>query len=342
LSLPFSRFPNSRPLKSLQFDSLATVSEVLNDCEVDGKFVIILGGTSGIGLGLTKSLIQLGVNIICLSREPPPVKWLPFPSIDNFRTSPGSHLFWTYLDLTRLQTTIDFAESFSRLGWPIDSIIISVSSLPESTQNLKSVDGFDLTLQVNLFAPILLIRLLMHRLQDTPNSTIVFVSCGALRASNICGPEDIYSTLEPLRSTYETTKGRIQLYANTKFLQVAFAYALRNATQRRNDQFPIIYACCPGQIPESKHVLKASWSGWWWYKILRFVTYPFVKSMDCCAAGIVYCALHPTVKDAFIFEECVPILVPEVMNNQELIKSVWNHINEMMESNMKLPPWIRK
>ncbi|KAM3174497.1 hypothetical protein ACTXT7_010427 [Hymenolepis weldensis] len=110
LSLPFSRFSNGRPLKNLRLDSLATISEVLNDCEVAGKFVIILGGTSGIGLGLTKSLIQHGVNIICLSREPPPVKWLPFPSIDNFKISPGSHLFWTHLDLTCLQTAIDFAE----------------------------------------------------------------------------------------------------------------------------------------------------------------------------------------------------------------------------------------
>nr|CDS29597.1 transient receptor potential cation channel [Hymenolepis microstoma] len=342
LSLPLSPVSKFRLEESNRFDNLATVSEVLNDCKVAGKLIIILGGTSGIGLHLTKSFIQRGASVICLSREPPPVKWLPLPSFDNFKTPQENHLFWTHLDLTCLQTVIDFAENFSKLGWPIDSVIISAACLPEPTQNPKSVDGFDLTLQVNLFAPFLLVRLLLHRLLITPNSTVVFVSCGALRASNICEPEDIYSTLEPLRSTYETYTGRIQLYANTKFLQVAFAYALRNVIRKRNNQFPILHACCPGQIPESKHVSKASWSAWWWYKILRFITYPFMKTMDCCAAGIAYCALHPAAKDTFNFEECAPISIPEVMNNEKLIRSVWNHINEMMESHVKLPPWTRK
>ncbi|VDO05101.1 unnamed protein product [Rodentolepis nana] len=181
LSLPFLSVPKCRLEKSIRFDNLATVSEVLNDCKVTGKLIIILGGTSGIGLHLAKSFIQRGANVFCLSREPPHVKWFPFPSLDSSKTLPESHLFWTHLDLTCLQTVVDFVENMSKFGWPIESVIISSACLPEPTQNLKSVDGFDSILQINLFAPILLIRLLLHRLCFTSNSTVVFVSCRALR-----------------------------------------------------------------------------------------------------------------------------------------------------------------
>ncbi|KAM7536630.1 hypothetical protein Aperf_G00000087491 [Anoplocephala perfoliata] len=314
--------------------------EVLNDCNVAGKFVIILGGTSGVGLCLTNSIVNRGANVICLSREPPSIKWLPFPSTSPSNVPYSSVPLWAHLDLSCLETVVGFAENYCETGWPIDSLIISTAVLPEF-QKRESADGFDPILQVSFFAPVLLTRLLLHRMRESPDSTVVFVTCGGLRAHNVLGPEYIYSSLEPQRTHYETTTGRIQMHANAKFMQVLFAYALRNMIQRRRSHYPRVYACCPGQLPESKHIEKSSWSGWWWLKILRLITYPFMKSMDCCAAGIAFCALHPAAGDEFYFEECIPVRLLEVVSNQEMVRSIWGTVNEMMESKLDLPPWFK-
>lgn len=69
------------------------------------------------------------------------------------------------------------------------------------------------------------------------------------------------------------------MYSDVKFLQLAFAYALRCILQKNKIPNPIIYACSPGKIPESKHASSATWSNWWWYKILRFLAYPLMKTM---------------------------------------------------------------
>ncbi|VDK25544.1 unnamed protein product [Taenia asiatica] len=249
-----------------------------------------------------------------------------------------------YSKFDDLSTT---TEEYNKTSWPVHSLIFAAATLPESFEDHKSTDGFDRVVQINVLSQVLLVRLLQYRLCDTFRSTVVFVSCEALRATNIAKAEDVYSALEPLCNSYSSIRGRVQLYANSKFLQVLFAVAFQEFLERRKLRHPAVLICSSGNlIWQSKLVSSASWTYWWWLKCLRLLAYPFSKSMECSAATLAFCALHPGTntyrgrrKDCSYFNGCIPASLPEAALNPEMARVTWTHINALLEEKFKLPPW---
>lgn len=84
--------------------------QVLDDCDVLGKYVILLGGTSGVGAHLARSLIPRGSIVTCLSRDPPLDKWSSFSDAAHLSSPSNGSLFWTRADLNCMQSIFDFAE----------------------------------------------------------------------------------------------------------------------------------------------------------------------------------------------------------------------------------------
>ncbi|EUB57797.1 WW domain-containing oxidoreductase [Echinococcus granulosus] len=347
LALPLLRTPGGNPTQYPKFDDLSTIAEVLNDCDVPGKYIIILGGTSGVGAYLARSLASRGSIVTCLSRNPPSGRWFGFPYTNPLPSPSNGSLFWTHLDLSSMQSIFGFAEMYNKTSWPVHSLVLAAATLPESFENQKSTDGFDRVVQVNLLSQVLLVRLLQHRLNEATRSTVVFVSCEALRATNIAEVDDVYPALEPLRSSYSDICGRVQLYANTKFLQVLFALAFREFLQRRKRRYPLISVCSPGNlIRRSKLISSASWTRWWWLKCLRLLAYPLSKSMECSAATLALCALHYGTdtsrgrkNDSPYFNGCIPVSLPEAALDPEMTRATWTHVNALLEERFQLPSW---
>ncbi|VDD78176.1 unnamed protein product [Mesocestoides corti] len=349
LALPFKRTPNGRPITRPKFDQFSTVTEVLDDCDVSGKHVVLLGGTGGVGWYLAKALTSRGAIVTCLSRNPPTTDWQPFPGPGCVPSSARSP-FWASVDLTQLKSVVAFAKTYISSSWPLDSLVLLAATVPESGDAIECAGGFNSTLQVNFMAQVLLARLLHQRLCQAPQSTITFVSCEAYRASSIIEAEDFYEALESNGLASSTTLGRVQLYANTKHLQILFAKALRQYQLCRKRRAPHIYVCSPGNlIWNSRIISRASWTCWWWLKILQFLAYPISKNMECAAATIAYCSVHPgacghrsvndSASDNFYFSGCVSLPLAEVIFKPEVVRAVWVRANALLERHFPLPPW---
>ncbi|KAL5105012.1 WW domain-containing oxidoreductase [Taenia crassiceps] len=318
LALPFLRTPDGIPTRRFKFDDLSTTTE----------FYLVVQAASA-------------------RTSPPSDRWSCFSNASHLQPPSNGSLFWTYLDLNCMQSILDFANEYNKTSWPIHSLILAAATLPESFEDYKSSDSFDRVVQINFLSQVLLARLLQHRLRDTFRSTVVFVSCEALRAANIVEAEDVYSALDPLCNSYSWICGRVQLYANTKFLQVLFAAAFQEFLQRRKSRYPVILVCSPGNLTwQSKLISSASWTCWWWLKCLRFLAYPFSKSMECSAATLAFCALHAGTdmyrrrgKDCLYFNGCIPVSLPETALNPEMTRVIWAHVNALLEEKFVLPPW---
>ncbi len=181
---------------------------------------------------------------------------------------------------------------FIKSDMPLDSIIISADTFPEEKFH-QMVDGFDQTLQNNYLSHTLLLRMLYPSLCKAQKASIVFVASEAhrylphlasinsiYRAANIIEAEDLDTTIQPLKSVYSSTQARVQHYANTRFLQVAFARALRQYNTRSGHQNVNVFACTSGNLLwEDEALTSASWKCWWWLKLLRLIAYPLTKTM---------------------------------------------------------------
>lgn len=97
------------------------------------------------------------------------------------------------------------------------------------------------------------------------------------RATSIKVAEDVDSVI------YPKTLSKIQSYADTKFIQIAFAKALRHHNRRSHNENVRVFVCDPGNLLWSSHMISsASWINWWWLKLLRLLAYPLSKPMVCC------------------------------------------------------------
>ncbi|VDM35319.1 unnamed protein product [Hydatigera taeniaeformis] len=320
-------------------------NEVLDACDAVGKYIVLIGGTSGVGKYLAKSLVSRGSIITCLSRSPPPGRWSTFTCASQLPSPSNGSLFWNHLDLSCMQSVFEFAEVIAVNN--LIRLVFAAATLPESFENQRSTDGFDRIVQINFLSHVLLTRLLQRRLRETSRSTVVFVTCEALRASDMVEANDVLSALEPSLNSYLDTCGRIKLYANTKFLQILFAAALREFLQRHKVRNPEVFVCSSGNlIWQSKLISSASWTCWWWLKCLRFIAYPLTKNMEFSTATLAFCALHSTIdthqrrkKDGLYFNGCIPISLPEAAFNPEMKRVTWAHVNALLEGKFKLPSW---
>lgn len=106
LALPFTRTPNAPTRSPKIFDEFSNLTEVLDDCDVVERNVIILGGSKGIGAYLTEALALRRARVIVLSRTPPSSRWFPFSC-----ESQTNGCQWAPVDLADLNSICAFCEA---------------------------------------------------------------------------------------------------------------------------------------------------------------------------------------------------------------------------------------
>ncbi len=178
---------------------------------MEGKVVLITGGTSGIGKAAATALAVMGAEIVVTGRG----RERGEAVVEEIReTSQSGKVSLMLADLA-VQAEVralarEFAEHHERLD-----VLVNNAGLIQS-ERTEAPDGLELTLAVNHLAPFLLTNLLLELLKGSAPSRIVTVSSEARRGASI-DFEDLQS-----KRSYRS----FRVYGMTKLANILFTYEL--------------------------------------------------------------------------------------------------------------------
>lgn len=184
----------------------------LNDAiRIDGKVVIVTGGTSGLGLETARNLASRGGHIYLAARG---VK-KGNEAVESIRQLTGNrNVEFMQLDLGSLKSVRLFSETFHTMEKRLD-ILINNAGLAANYNTTE--DGFEVNMGVNHLGHFLLTNLLLDLLKASAPSRIVVVSSiaswiGIIQRNNL--NSEIYFP------------GIVKAYSNSKLANVLFTREL--------------------------------------------------------------------------------------------------------------------
>lgn len=184
----------------------------LNDkIRIDGKVVIITGGTSGLGLETARNLAGRGGRIYLTSRG----ESRGNEAVESIKRSTGNEdVKFMQLDLGSLKSIRKFSETFHTAE---KSLHILINNAGLASNYNKTEDGFELNMGVNHLGHFLLTNLLLDLLKASVPSRIIVVSSiahwvGIIQRHNL--NSEIYFP------------GIIKAYSNSKLANILFANEL--------------------------------------------------------------------------------------------------------------------
>lgn len=196
---------------------------------MDGKVVLLTGGTSGLGLAAAEGFARLGATI-----------WLPARSEQRgeraraqiVAQSPGSDVRGGLCDLSDLKSVRRFTELLGGETGRLDVLVNNAGTL--TSERTLSVDGIELTFATNVLGPFLLTNLLMPLLEKSKPARIINVSSGGMYTQRL--------HLEDLQMTHKKFDGPTA-YARTKRAQVILSELW---AERLRDTSVVVHAMHPG------------------------------------------------------------------------------------------------
>lgn len=135
------------------FDRETTAAEVLQGVDLSGRFAIVTGGYSGLGLEMTRALATAGADVLVPARRP-----------DVARSALGHLADVASLDLTDPRSIRRLAADLLERGRLID-VLIHGAGVMRRTHDLVG-PGWEAQLTVHHLGPHLLTRLLLPVIAD--------------------------------------------------------------------------------------------------------------------------------------------------------------------------------
>ena len=173
---------------------------------MDGKVVLLTGGTSGLGLAAAEGFARLGATVWLPARNKQRGEHARAQIVAKF---PNSDVRVGLCDLSDLKSVRRFAELLGGETERLDVLVNNAGTL--ASERTLSVDGIELTFATNVLGPFLLTNLLIPLLEQSKPARIINVSSGGMYTQRI-HPDD-------LQMTHEEFDGPTA-YARTKRAQV--------------------------------------------------------------------------------------------------------------------------
>lgn len=178
---------------------------------MDGKVVLVTGGTSGIGKATATALAGMGAEVVVTGRN----RERGEGAVEEIRRDSGDGKASLLLADLAVQAEVrrlarEFEASHERLD-----VLVNNAGLVQSRRT-ETPDGIEMTLAVNHLAPFLLTNLLLDLLKKSAPSRIVTVSSEAQRRAKID-----FDNLQGGRRY-----GAFRAYGQSKLANIAFTFEL--------------------------------------------------------------------------------------------------------------------
>lgn len=147
---------------------------------LDGKTVIITGGSSGIGHAVSVDLAKRGARVVLACRDRARRDSAPF----SVRSRSGNvNVRFMYLDLSSLDSIVEFCHQFCETEQRLDILINNAAVLAPKDWTM---DGLDQMMGVNYIGHYLLSNLLLEKMKTTSNNPrIINITCDAVRIGKL-------------------------------------------------------------------------------------------------------------------------------------------------------------
>ncbi|WP_374294172.1 SDR family oxidoreductase [Sphingomonas sp.] len=162
---------------------------------MQGKTIIVTGGTTGIGRAIVRSLADQGARVLTLGRDETALA----EALDSFADAPGE-VYGISADLgTREGVARLFEEADRRLG-PIDAFVSNAALGADPIDEMED-DAWRYVVDVNLVGALACTRAALERLGDGGQIVIIGSISAAIHA--------------PGESVYSATKAGLSAFAET-------------------------------------------------------------------------------------------------------------------------------
>src|ERR1700756_6029278 len=140
--------------------------------DLAGRFAVVTGASSGLGLGLAKRLPAAGADVVMAIRT----KTKGEAAISEIRRGvPAAKLTIRHLDLSSLESVAALGEELGAEGRPID-ILINKAGVMTPPQRQETQDGFELQFGTNYLGHFALTGHLLPLLLAAESARVVTVS----------------------------------------------------------------------------------------------------------------------------------------------------------------------
>lgn len=268
-----------------------------------GKVVLITGATSGMGKATARALATYGATVVVHGRDEEKAKET-VEAIKEETKNPA--IYYIVKDFEKLGDVRLLASEFQRQFHRLDVLVNNVGAVFSKRQ--ESVDGVELTLQVNYLGHFLLTNLLLDMLKASAPSRIVNISSGLHERGRI-DFEDLQ-----MNRKYSGQKA----YASSKLAQVLFTYELA----KRLDGSAVT---CNASNPGLAKTHLGYDAGLLTSLSKRFVDI-FGKSAEKAAETTIYLATSPEVErvSGKYFEEKQEAESSEMSYNTSAAQRLWD------------------
>ncbi len=278
------------------------------NASMNGKVVLITGGTSGIGRATATALAGMGAEVVIAGRN----RERGEGAVEEIRRESGSDKVSLLLADLAVQAEVrKLAEEFKERHDRLD-VLINNAGLVQSKRT-ETADGIELTLAVNHLAPFLLTNLLLDLLKRSAPSRIITVSSGAERIGKI--------NFDDLQS--KRRYSGFPVYGMTKLANIVFTFELAERLEGTG-----VTANCmhPGGVNTNFGTNNRGLS------ILLFRAFkPFMRSPKQGADTLVYLAASPEVEGMtgeYLADRKAQTASPEAYD-ESVRKNLWEVCEEL-------------
>jgi NAD(P)-dependent dehydrogenase (short-subunit alcohol dehydrogenase family) len=143
---------------------------------MDGKFVLVTGAASGIGLAAAAGFADLGASVWALARDDERASHAVRLIRDRARSGRAADVRPVACDLSSLAALREFTSWFGRHEQRLDVLVNNAGVMPG--QRTRTADGVELTFATHVLAPWVLIDELTPLLRNAAPSRVINVTSG--------------------------------------------------------------------------------------------------------------------------------------------------------------------
>jgi NAD(P)-dependent dehydrogenase (short-subunit alcohol dehydrogenase family) len=183
-----------------------------------GRFVIVTGGTGGLGFETASALAAAGGDVVLAGRS----EQKGHQALDRLLAAhPGSSARFEHLDLASLASVADFAGRMTAAGRGIDLLVNNAGVMAPPERHL-SADGFELQFATNYLGHFALTAHLLPLLRQSPGARVVSVSSLAAHVGSL--------HLADLNSERAYAPFRVYAMSKLSLLSFTFEFQRRSRT----------------------------------------------------------------------------------------------------------------